>query len=1008
MAVALRVLFIFILSAESVCAEELTQGLIERLDDGRHVVEQVAPAVSFRLDANESLHPSIGPEFSAEWRGFLTVAENGHYTFFLSSPSSSTEKEFWSEAGELSIDDQPALGKTLSLTPGSHALRLRCHRKPGPAALVLSWESEFFKCEPISGRFLKHAASAELDSFSLIERGRQLFDDLNCAACHQLSGKSATVLAAAPDLSGIGGRTHAKWISKWLEKPGDFSSGARMPALALTESDRQDIATYLCAVADPHGKLPKAIKGDGGALFDEIGCAACHSPSQLTLNGLGSKYDLLSLRNYLLNPAASDRGGRMPNLFFMNSHEEQDYSRMLQVDPENRMPFMFRNYKRERETEAQLIAQYLLQSRRPEYEGVLPPGNADRGEKLLQTTGCLNCHTLLPRSDLRTQAIGKAPDAGAVKQSPWLLLGPFNSTGRHTDVYPPEKDFDLNREYNGAGGKIRFVQADFSDGKVHDLFDGRANTMAFLHRTVEVERELFATLRVGSDDTITVFVNGERVFEFDKPRGMPETKDLVSIHLKKGKNSILLKVGNEGGAYQYFYELGELALPLVSEARAPKLTGAGNAGCLAENPETAPDYHFTPGDRGALQAFLKSAAEAPDISPAPVYSLWHSVESLRCNACHVMNGRPPVPGLPDYPPSLSEAGAKLRPEWIERVLDHRQRIRPWMKVRMPDFAPAATHTFMHDFSAAAGAPAQQPAAPAAADPEPIQRGLMLLGKGGTGGGFGCIECHDFRGRSSRGVRGPEMTEMYERIRPEWYRRWLRQPLRIQPGTAMPVFFGAVPDDAGERKIGDIWAVLSLGAGIPKPAGIVEDKSHLLTVTDKPVMIRSAMPDSSPRSIAVGLPGFLSYCFDAQACSLRYAWYGEFLDVTPLRTGMGARAAIPLGKRIFTGSEFCPLRTRRDEEPKIKFLGYVLVNDLPKFHLNVGDVEVWETISNTAANGQMALRCAFELGPFEKEIFFIKPTGVHIDADAGIWDGDALRITPGTKAFSVIIGLEQSK
>ena len=55
---------------------------------------------------------------------------------------------------------------------------------------------------------------------------------------------------------------------------------------------------------------------------------------------------------------------------------------------------------------------------------------------------------------------------------------------------------------------------------------------------------------------------GERVFEFDRGRGMPPKKDIVSIRLNKGKNAILLKVGNDGGAYQFFYELSGLTPPL--------------------------------------------------------------------------------------------------------------------------------------------------------------------------------------------------------------------------------------------------------------------------------------------------------------------------------------------------------------------------------------------------------------------------------------------------------------
>ena len=54
--------------------------------------------------------------------------------------------------------------------------------------------------------------------------------------------------------------------------------------------------------------------------------------------------------------------------------------------------------------------------------------------------------------------------------------------------------------------------------------------------------------------------------------------------------------------------------------------------------------------------------------------------------------------------------------------------------------------------------------------------------------------------------------------------------------------------------------------------------------EPPYLYRAYMEDSSPASIAVRLTDDLSYCWDAEACSMRYAWEGGFVDNTGLWKG----------------------------------------------------------------------------------------------------------------------------
>jgi mono/diheme cytochrome c family protein len=56
---------------------------------------------------------------------------------------------------------------------------------------------------------------------------------------------------------------------------------------------------------------------------------------------------------------------------------------------------------------------------------------------------------------------------------------------------------------------------------------------------------------------------------------------------------------------------------------------------------------------------------------------------------------------------------------------------------------------------------------------------------------GCVQCHYVEGRPSAGAEagqtynaGPDLSRVYERLRPNWLRAWMDNPGAIYPGTVM--------------------------------------------------------------------------------------------------------------------------------------------------------------------------------------------------------------------------------
>lgn len=326
----------------------------------------------------------------------------------------------------------------------------------------------------------------------------------------------------------------------------------------------------------------------------------------------------------------------------------------------------------------------------------------------------------------------------------------------------------------------------------------------------------------------------------------------------------------------------------------------------------------------------------PGAHDAPVYQMRRAVGRLQCRTCHT----PSISG----PPPIDEFPHKLRTEWLRDVLEGKRRVRPWEPLRMPDFGDAAVAPLVRGLSAASGEGAERRGPDH--DPAAVAEGIRLIGAGG----LACIKCHDYRGYASIGTRGPDMVFMHDRMRFDWFRRWMLNPQRILEGTSMPDYFGFKSAAEAEATVALLWNAMSLDRQMPLPAGVGEEASYILRPGAEPIVLRTFLPDCTPRSIAVGLPGFVNYAWDAGTCSLRYAWFGDFIDAAPTWAGRGGTPAKILGKTFWTATE---------PKGETKYLGYALVDGYPEFHYMQDGVETYELI--TPLDGGVGLKRRLRAG-----------------------------------------------
>ncbi len=162
--------------------------------------------------------------------------------------------------------------------------------------------------------------------------------------------------------------------------------------------------------------------------------------------------------------------------------------------------------------------------------------------------------------------------------SRWYIAGAFPGD-RENRVYEPVfgpevgDRIDLSQKF-GNDGKIgwRFSEQ-LRDDAVIALEGGRNVTYVAKYVYAPSAREM--SLSLGSDDGFRVYVNGEEQVSRNVERGVAANQDRGTIRLRAGRNALVMKIVNTGGAAGYYFnssERVELAGDLVAALLPDRIT----------------------------------------------------------------------------------------------------------------------------------------------------------------------------------------------------------------------------------------------------------------------------------------------------------------------------------------------------------------------------------------------------------------------------------------------------
>ena len=856
-------------------------------------------------------------------------------------------------------------------------------------------------------------------------QGELLLAELNCVACHAPGAQSRVMPKGAPDLSEAGLRITPQYLRDYLSGPHQIKPGTTMPdvfhaSAPAAKAGAVDFLVHFLVsrggpIADPVGAGTKDLVDQGRKLYETVGCVACHAPEKgdalktasVPLGDLAEKTTLDALTSFLLDPLHVRPSGRMPssNLSPGEAKAISVYLLRQQLDvpsPTSKpMPGTGLNFA---------YFDGVFTSAAPEKFAGLQP----------QKSGKVKNFTVeIPGGRKNSEHFG-------MKYDGWIWIP---RDGKYT--FTVESD-------DGTILSIDTKTVVENDGS-HPMTPGKSGDITLKAGQHPIELTYFQN---GGGFGLEVFWKGPGIKRELLPiEVLAATGGKAMTPLKNEAFTVDPEKAQMGG--QMFAMLGCASchvLPDHPSVRPAKgladLNVSNPQGCLGDQIlKGRPNYDLSSDQKRAIIAALKNVASfATPLEPAK--RAIHEMAAMNCFACHQRDGIGGVTAdrnafftstiqvdLGDdgrLPPLLTGVGAKLLPAALDRILFHGElRIRPYIATRMPVFSPENLKDLPDQLAKAdVGGVAGNP--PAAIVPQAEKEGWKLVGVKG----LGCINCHGVRGAKSIGVPGPDLAVVHERIRPEWFRRWLADPGKLVPGTRMPSFwnegkssFTQVADGAFEPQVNAMWTYLQKGTEMAMPLGLRLDNSDEIVPLDEIVVLRAFVTGVGPRSILVGNPESIHWVFDANSMRLAKAWHGKFFDAAGIWESRGGSERAPLGKDIIdmpAGPSFAVLDSPAATWPEVNpdarkfdrnigglFKGYTLDQQgHPTFRYSLNEVMIHETDLPVGAGVKAAMERNFKLigNASTKDLFFLVASGRTIEAKGpGAWliDGKLMvKLTDG--------------
>lgn len=373
----------------------------------------VVSNATFYVPAGEAPSPFVpAGKFTAVLNGLIAVDLRGDYAFQADVNGTLKLEVNGQVLLDVTTNGTTEASKNLRLGKGATNTLVATFSSPaqGDAFLRLRWKPTDSFFHPIPSGSLSHNVQADESKFETVRMGRELFLENRCAKCH-VPGEASGIpeLAMdAPSFEDIGTRRNYEWMARWILDPKALRSAAHMPKLLQGEKAKEAadaMASYLASLHPEQFKPGTQEFGKdkadlGKKLFESLHCIACHNPpdgneadeKKISLKETAAKFVPGTLTAFLKQPDAHYAWTHMPRFSLNDEQREQ-------------------------------LAIYVLSHANPAKPAASTADKTvvERGKELVQTSGCLNCHslkldnkfstkTLAQLSDFKKGCLAEAPD----------------------------------------------------------------------------------------------------------------------------------------------------------------------------------------------------------------------------------------------------------------------------------------------------------------------------------------------------------------------------------------------------------------------------------------------------------------------------------------------------------------------------------------------------------------------------------------------------------------------
>lgn len=386
-------------------------GLALAIEAGGQKDMSVAQNVWLHVEPGETAGPFLAPgKFIATWDGQLNADLRANYSFQADLSGSLKVEINGATVLEASGDNATSpLSKPIQLNKGSNSFRATFTSPASGAAFVrLSWTERPPFTGPIPSAAFTHATTPELARSIQVRHGRELFLEHRCFKCHtdaKLADSGVPELKMdAPTFEGIGARRNYDWMARWIADPRSLRPSAQMPKLlhgATAKEDAEAMAAYLASLkmggevklsaVAYKTKQNEPAEGEGHApnsepkpLYERLHCTGCHNPpdatqpdpAKLSQKRIAEKFPAGKLAEFLRQPDAHYAWTRMPDFHLSEKEAKELEDWLFAAAPKAEL--------KPAPTDATII---------------------EKGKKLVQTTGCLNCHSLGIENQFKAPAL---------------------------------------------------------------------------------------------------------------------------------------------------------------------------------------------------------------------------------------------------------------------------------------------------------------------------------------------------------------------------------------------------------------------------------------------------------------------------------------------------------------------------------------------------------------------------------------------------------------------------